>query len=203
MSNQTDLILIDEHILPDVFRQHATPSSSYVVFERSKLKDIITEEQMDKVNEYQDVIFNHMYETFRNVDDTTRDRIAKSQFNLRDIPSEFKINFEMKIEEDSGKIESRFYGTFRQYVCTRKTDQVVWVIKGETPLELAELIHDDPIGRNVIRINGLGGNANPNLFDKINCYHVDTVEGLKRFVELVDGFYSDRPIKKQKYERNN
>ncbi len=186
MSETSDMLLVDKHILPDIFKQYSTPDAAYVIFERSRLEKIVTKDQMDKVVDYQETIFKYLYYTFRNVDDASRDKMVHTEFNLQDLPDKFKINFEIVMRNREGEPDettSRFYGQFRQYKCIRDDDRQMWIIDGEAPLELEQILHDDPL---------LAGPV------ENNCYHIQTVEGLNRFVELVDQFYLDRPIKKMK-----
>lgn len=60
-----------------------------------------------------------------------------------------------------------------------------WIVttKSPIPTDLAKMIYADPIGRRVIRMNGMSSNMDP-LGQTVTSYHVDTDQGLHRLINL-------------------
>jgi hypothetical protein len=87
---------------------------------------------------------------------------------------------EIEVRND-GEVPYKFIGRFGRYRFIRAWSY--WVVVGETKLDLAEKIYADPVGLEVIRTDGCAGNKPPEGDQR--TYHIDSLLGLKRFIELV------------------
>jgi hypothetical protein len=67
-----------------------------------------------------------------------------------------------------------------------------WMVKCMVPLEVAEKMYEDPIGKKDVRVSGHCGCPPPNEWCKdidgkkyITSYHIDSQEGLNLFVKTI------------------
>lgn len=61
-----------------------------------------------------------------------------------------------------------------------------WIVDGHVPLFVAQRLYEDPLGRRDVRVNGHCGRPAPNPRDAtIDCYHIDSLAGLRLFADVV------------------
>jgi hypothetical protein len=81
-----------------------------------------------------------------------------------------------------GEVPTKVTGTFKGFKFVRAWSY--WVVRGDASVYLAKQIYADPIGHESIRTDGFAGNMDPKG-ESVSLYHIDTQEGLNRFVQLV------------------
>jgi hypothetical protein len=89
-----------------------------------------------------------------------------------------------------------------------------WSVKGKVPLEVAQEMYANPIGRKDVRVAGHCGCPEPKIGEYgtdwdngrwvVSCYHIDSQEGLNLFVETVKRHGLLEPvINKEKHATDN
>ena len=109
------------------------------------------------------------------------DKIQKTiRIELREADVEEKL---LECFPEHSEVPYKVYGEYKHYKFYR--GWCYWIVKGDTSHDIAKIIYSDMVGRESIRTNGWAGNRDPSEFCIINTYHIDTQEGLNRFVNII------------------
>jgi len=103
---------------------------------------------------------------------------------------------DMVQEKDRGEVPAKIKGKLGNFKFSRAW--TYWIVKGDVPLSVAEELYADPVGVKYVRVAGHCGCpapkewATPNEKGElvVDCYHIDTLPGLRLFAEKVRGLCS-------------
>lgn len=88
----------------------------------------------------------------------------------------------VQTEAHSGEVAYSLIGKLDDLTFTRAW--TYWVVNGLVPIEVAETLYDNPVGKTDIRVDGHAG-CPPPTGRFINSYHIDTEVGLRIFVDAL------------------
>lgn len=167
-------VYIDPKRSPAIFTRlnRSFPPPSYIVGKQEDLSMFLQPSEIKEVLSYQQDVIVREDIKLQQVQDSIKSELEKAGVEVRPLATVSK-----------GEVPAMYYGQYEGFKFTRGWRY--WCVDGNVPMELAEKIYTDPIGNKVIRTEGYAGNADPKKFEKITGYHIDTQEGLNRFIDLV------------------
>lgn len=148
------------------------PAPIYLMVKISELEKLLSQQELKIIVDGQPDVKKYYSDKLREMDNQVKDELMKAKIDVHFIESEVYI-----------RVPSQHYGILNHYKFIRGT--TYWMVTGKTPYRLAMKIYNDPIGRVSMRTNGYAGNIEPKMNTFVESYHIDSQEGLNRFVELV------------------
>jgi hypothetical protein len=124
--------------------------------------------------------YDHLYNLAK---DENCDYWIKAELTLAHIP--------FVSEPQQGEVPSNIKGVLDDFIFRRVWRY--WVVTGDVPLNIAKELYADPIGEQYVRVVGHCGCPAPEEWASLNkqnqlvisSYHIDTLPGLKLFVEKI------------------
>jgi hypothetical protein len=163
------LLITTEDILFDKYNRHPVhiPPPSLIYVKRSEIEP--RGGHMERLTEKKSKILKDI---FVYIDSKVVEELRNAGIEIEKVERLF-----------DKEVPTQYVGHLGQYSFIR--GWIYWIVIGDTNKDLAMKIYNDPVGRKVIRTNGFAGNISPEDQYKVDSYHIDTSDGLKRFVELV------------------
>jgi hypothetical protein len=149
-----------------------SPAPKFITIKKNKLKNFIISDLMPKFIQYKEKEVKDFYE----------EQLERLDSQMISELSQAGIHILKYKERNVGEVPYQYYGKFKNYRFTRAWNY--WVVRGTTSPSLAKKIYSDPLGKLYIRVNGDAGAPAPSEKHDVTSYHIDTQEGLIRFVEL-------------------
>ena len=169
-SSDEHVFMGQHHLLFKEFNRRFPPPS-YIIFKKGQSS--LTEEQFASLLQDKAVIVESFERELRELDLTVLGELAYAGV------TPVKLN-----ERATGEVPTFWAGEFKHFHFRRAWRY--WVVKGTVPLELAKVLYADPIGHEDIRTNGFAGNTDPVNMKGVDTYHIDSSDGLLRFVEVIN-----------------
>jgi hypothetical protein len=149
------------------------PWPAYIFGDRKSLVSFgLTEEQIADIYGRQEQIKGEIRAQLHQMDEDVRTELRSAN-----------IDVENNATRATGEVPTIFSGKLGIYTFSRAW--TYWVVSGQVPVQLAREIYADPVGQKDIRTNGCAGNMNPSDCSSVTSYHIDSIEGLQRFVDMV------------------
>jgi hypothetical protein len=168
-----NILVLDSHVFPDLFAKYNRnfPPPRFLTFERSFIEENEPALLEDLIRAKPEVIA--FYErALSELDMKVQRELIEAGISVQKLP-----------ERPQSEVPTQYVGRYQNYIFYRGWSY--WVVVGKTSQELAQIIFQDKIGNKVIRTNGFAGNQDPVEAGQVTGYHIDSLKGLSRFVELV------------------
>lgn len=182
--NYDDFIYLSREMSPTIYNEfnRNIPAPSYLKIERNVFKNQVSSEDYQMILKKQQSAIDYFNDQIDKINKQIQTELETAGINVIPVTSHYNSEVPYKCIGIDGANE--FIRAWRYFI-----------VRGNFTKELAQRIYDDSIGRKDIRTNGYAGNADPNDFDKIDCYHIDSQQGLNRFIELHSACFAEREVR--------
>jgi len=189
------MVCIDKSYFEDVHTMFCNmfPRPRFLWVKREELEPSITKEVLSKIDEHQASIIVEMKKSLKSIDDAIEEELDGTGIHIHELEHILErpktiLRFGVRANDE---VPYRTFGTVQRFVLKRAW--MYWIVKSKdnVPRKLARMIYADDVGSYCIRTNGHAGNADPDMFARVDHYHIDSKEGLIRFAELVNRYYDE------------